>query len=126
MHSAAAHPTAAQQAGKACEGCPQAERVKRPTLTLSGQSISQEDNDHFLYQFGLYKKRLGPGYNSASILRLCLADQVHWAAHGHPLRNQARLTRLGGTLSPGMPCLIRTRANFLRGTLPPGMPGVIL
>ena len=76
MHSISAHPTAAQRAGTAREGCPQAERVKHPNLTLSGQSISQEDNDHFLYQFGLYKKRLGPGYNSATILCVCLAEDV--------------------------------------------------
>jgi hypothetical protein len=33
--------------------------VKRPTLTLSGQSIDQEEYDHFLYLFEQYKERLG-------------------------------------------------------------------
>ena len=47
------HCAIAQQAGTAREGRPQAECVKRPILTLSGQSISQDDYDHFLYQFGL-------------------------------------------------------------------------
>ena len=76
MHSTAGHSTAAQQTGKASEGCPQAKRVKCPTLTLNGQSISQEDYDPFLFQFSLYKKQPGPGYNSATILRVCLAEDV--------------------------------------------------
>ena len=85
MHSSAAHPTTGQQAGTAREGRPQAERVKRPMLTLSGQSISQEDYDHFLYQFGLYKERLGPGHDSATLLRECLAEDVSkmlYSSHG--------------------------------------------
>ena len=85
MHSTAAHPTTAQQSGTAREGRPQAERVKRPILTLTGQSISQEDYDHFLYQFGLYKERLGPGHDSATLLRECLAEDVSkmlYSCHG--------------------------------------------
>ena len=45
-HIAHAH-NAVAQAGPAREVRPQAERVKRPALTLSGQSIDQEDYDHF-------------------------------------------------------------------------------
>ena len=38
------------QAGQAWEVRPQAERVNRPTLTLSGHSINQEDFEHFQYK----------------------------------------------------------------------------
>ena len=38
---------------------PQAERVKRPSLTFTGQSLEQEDFEHFQYQFDIYKSRLG-------------------------------------------------------------------
>jgi hypothetical protein len=54
MHRADCHPPAEAQAvqgGQAREVRPQAERVKRPTLTLSGQSLDQEEYDNFLYQF---------------------------------------------------------------------------
>ena len=70
MHSAATHPTTVQQAGTSSEGSPQAECVKRPILTLSGQSISQEDYDHFLYQFGLYKERPRPSHDSTALYNL--------------------------------------------------------
>ena len=62
MHRADCHPPAeapAVQGGHAREVRPQAERVKRPTVTLSGQSIDQEEYDHFHYQFEQYKERLG-------------------------------------------------------------------
>ena len=58
MHRADRHPPAeapAVQEGQAWEVRPQAERVKRPTLTLSGQSIDQEEYDYFQYQFEQYK-----------------------------------------------------------------------
>ena len=76
MHNTAAHPPAAPQANPIRDGRPQAERVKRPMLTLSGQSISQEDYEHFLYLFNQYKERLGPGHDSAILLRECLAEDV--------------------------------------------------
>ena len=38
---------------------PQAERVKRPILSFTGQTLEQEEFDHFRYQFELYKDRLG-------------------------------------------------------------------
>jgi hypothetical protein len=45
------HPAvaAAVKGGQAWEVHPQAEQVKRSTLTLSGQSIDQEEYDHFHY-----------------------------------------------------------------------------
>ena len=60
MHRADCHPPAEApvvKGGQAREVRPQAELVKRPTLTLSGQSIDQEEYDHFYYQ---YKERLAP------------------------------------------------------------------
>ena len=75
MHREDCHPpaeAAAVQGGQAREVRPQAERVKRPTLTLSGQSINHEEYDHFHYQFVQYKERLGddtdnpPASSSAS------------------------------------------------------------
>jgi len=56
------------QAGPAREVRPQAERVKRPALTLSGQSIDQEDYDHFKYQYSQYKARLGDNTDNPSRL----------------------------------------------------------
>ena len=46
-----AHTAVAQADPAAREARPQAERVKRPMLTLSGQSIDQEDYDHFKYLY---------------------------------------------------------------------------
>ena len=55
---------------------PQAERVWRPVLDFTGQTLEQEDYEHFQYLFSLYKDRLGPGLNSALLLRECLARRV--------------------------------------------------
>jgi hypothetical protein len=76
MHRADCHPPAAAQEGQAREVRPQAERVKRPTLTLSGQSIDQEEYDHFHYLFGQYKERLGDIGDSPAKLLECLAPDV--------------------------------------------------
>ena len=76
MHREDCHPPAAAQAGQAREVRPQAERVKRPTLTLSGQSIDQEEYDHFHYLFGQYKERLGDNGDSPAKLLECLAPRV--------------------------------------------------
>jgi hypothetical protein len=70
MHNTAIHP---QTGPTVREGRPQAERVKRPILTLTGQSITQDEYEHFLYLFSQYKTRLGPGHDSAILLRECLA-----------------------------------------------------
>ena len=55
---------------------PQAERVKRPMLTLTGKAITQEDYEHFKYLYGQYKLRLGDTSDSPSRLRECLAEDV--------------------------------------------------
>ena len=72
VHIAHAH-TAVSQVQ---EVRPQAERVKRPMLTLSGQSINQEDYDHFKYLYGQYKSRLGDTSDNPGRLRECLAEDV--------------------------------------------------
>ena len=74
-HLTQAHPVVAA-AGPAREARPQAERVKRPALTLSGQSIDQEDYDHFRYLFSQYKARLGDNVDNPSRLLECLAEDV--------------------------------------------------
>ena len=61
-------------AGTVQEGRPQAERVKRPALTLTGQAITLEDFDHFAYQYSQYKERLKDNSDNASRLRECLED----------------------------------------------------
>ena len=50
--------------------------VKRPALTLSGQSIDLEDYDHFKYQYKQYKARLGDSTDNPSCLLECLAEDV--------------------------------------------------
>jgi hypothetical protein len=87
MHRDDCHPPAAAQAEQAREVRPQAECVKRPTLTLSGQSIDQEEYDHFYYLFGQYKERLG---DSPARLLECLAPDVSkmlYSSLGAELKN---------------------------------------
>ena len=74
-HIALAHPAVAPS-GPAREARPQAERVKRPALTLSGQSIDQEDYDHFQHLFSQYKARLGDNMDNPNRLLECLAEDV--------------------------------------------------
>ena len=50
--------------------------MKRPALTLSGQSIDLEDYDHFKYQYSQYKARLGDKTDNPSRLLECLAEDV--------------------------------------------------
>ena len=79
MHRADLHPPAevqAVQGGQAREVRPEAEHVKRPTFTLSGQSIDQEEYDHFLYLFEQYKERLGDIADSHARLLECLAPDL--------------------------------------------------
>ena len=45
--------------------------MKRPSLTLSAQSIDQEDFDHFQYQYLQYKERLGDNTDSSARLLEC-------------------------------------------------------
>ena len=74
-HIALAHNNLTQ-AGTGRESHPQAERVKRPMLTLTGQAITQEDYDHFKYLYDQYKLRLGDTSDNSSRLRECLAEDV--------------------------------------------------
>ena len=55
---------------------PQAERVKRPSLTFSGSTLEQEDFEHFKHLFSLYKERLGGNQDNAKLLNDCLATDV--------------------------------------------------
>ena len=50
--------------------------MKRPALTLSGQSIDLEDYDHFKYQYKQYKARLADNTDNPSRLLECLAEDV--------------------------------------------------
>ena len=61
---------------QAWEVCPKAERVKRPTLTLSGHSIDQVEYDHFHYQFERYNERLIDNKDNPARLLKCLAPDV--------------------------------------------------
>ena len=54
----------------------QAERVKRPILTFTGTILEQEEYDHFLCQFELYKDRLGGAQEGALLLRESLATNI--------------------------------------------------
>ena len=74
MHTSVSH-----KAAPGCEGHPQAVRVKRALLTLQGQSISQEDFEHFLYLFSQYKDGLETGHDTATLLRECLGE-ASWPA----------------------------------------------
>ena len=55
LHINHTHTAVAQADPAAREARPQAECIKRPMLTLSGQSIDQEDYDHFKYLYSHYK-----------------------------------------------------------------------
>ena len=68
----------------------QAERVKRPILNFTGQTLEQEDFDHFQYLFGLYKDRLGPDQNNALLLRECLSTDISraiFSSYGDEMKN---------------------------------------
>ena len=52
---------------------PQAERVKRPILSFTGQTLEQEEFDHFWYQFELYKDSNGNEIQNLSEEQLLLA-----------------------------------------------------
>jgi hypothetical protein len=79
MHRTDCHPpleAPAEQGGQVREVCPQAERMKRPTLTLSGQSIDQEEYNHFRYQFEQYEERLRDDVDNPASLLECLAPDA--------------------------------------------------
>ena len=50
----------------------QAVRVRRPELAFTGQTLEQEDYEHFQYLFGLCKDRLGPKL-TRSMLFCCMS-----------------------------------------------------
>ena len=96
MHTSLSH-----QAAPVCEGRPQAERVKRPVLTLTGQSITQDEFEHFLYLFSQYKGHLGTGHNTATLLRECLAEDVSkvlFSSHGSLEANEGANLKHGRNL----------------------------
>ena len=74
LHVKTQHTQAAVAEGR--QHTAQAERVKRPVLTFTGATLEQEEYDHFLYQFELYKDRLGEGQDGALLLRECLATDI--------------------------------------------------
>ena len=69
---------------------PQAVRVKRTILSFTGQTLEQEEFDHFRYQFELYKDRLGGAQDGALLLRECLAMDISrtiFRSHGNKMQN---------------------------------------
>ena len=54
----------------------QAERVKRPILSLSGKMLDPEEYEHFVYTFRQFKARLGGEHDGATLLRECLGTDV--------------------------------------------------
>ena len=57
LHTQACHPADTARDTPKCNVQP--ERAKRPILALSGQSLEQEDYEHFLYMFEQYKSCVG-------------------------------------------------------------------
>ena len=54
----------------------QAERVKRPILSLSGKMLDPEEYEHFVYTFKQFKDRLGDDQDGATLLRECLDTDI--------------------------------------------------
>ena len=70
-----------------------------PVVTLTGQSITQDEFQHFLYLFSQYKGCLGTGHDTATLLRECLAEDVSkvlFSSHGSDLTkfNEEELTKI--------------------------------
>ena len=58
IHTTACHtPTATAPAGPPTRQA-QAERVKRPILSLSGKMLDPEEYEHFVYTFKQFKEKL--------------------------------------------------------------------
>ena len=74
LHTQACHP--AETAGDTPKRGAQPERAKRPILSLSGQSLEQEDYEHFMYMFAQYKNRVGKDEDGATLLRECLGTDI--------------------------------------------------
>ena len=54
----------------------QAERIKRPVLSLSGKMLDPEEYEHFVYTFKQFKHRLGDDQDGATLLRECLGTDI--------------------------------------------------
>ena len=54
----------------------QAERIKRPILSLSGKMLDPEEYEHFVYTFRQFKNRLGDDNDGAILLCECLGTDV--------------------------------------------------
>ena len=74
IHAQTCHPS--DTAGDTPRRGAQPERAKRPILSLSGQSLEQEDYEHFMYMFEQYKNRVGKDEDGATLLRECLGTDV--------------------------------------------------
>ena len=88
LHVNTRHTQAVASGGR--QHATQAERVKRPALTFTGTTLEQEEYEHFLYQFELYKDRLGGGQDGALLLRECLATDVSraiFSSYGKEMKN---------------------------------------
>ena len=69
--------------------------MKRPSLTLSGKSIDQEEFDHFCYQYEQYNERLGDNGDSPTKLLECLAPDMSkmlYSSLGAELKNLSELS----------------------------------
>ena len=76
IHTTACHtPTATAPAGPPTRQA-QAERVRRPILSLSGKMLDPEEYEHFVYTFKQFKDRLGDDQDGATLLRECLGTDV--------------------------------------------------
>ena len=75
-HISIAHPTTTGSSAFASQQ--QAERVKRPTIQMTGNTIDNSDYEHFEMLFKRYKERLGhdEGSNAAALLFECLSPEV--------------------------------------------------
>ena len=76
LQHAPVQPTMQTTSATLPESRPQAERVKRPSLTFLGSTLEVEEFEHFKHLFDLYKSRLGGNQNNATLLLECLATDV--------------------------------------------------
>ena len=74
LHTQGCHP--ADTAGNTPNCGAQPERAKRPILSISCQSLEQEDYEHFLYMFKQYKNQGGKDEDGATMLHECLGTDV--------------------------------------------------
>ena len=70
IHTTACHTPAAPVSTPTHQA--QAERVKRPILSLTDKLLDPEEYEHFVYTFRQFKTRLGGDQDGATLLRECL------------------------------------------------------